>query len=81
MKIAAAKTEGTHGGSPRMPDRLYPRTGFRVHVQRRIVGQERSGRSANLDRWWEHFVLKSENRLDDSRRSGCGLGVTDLRLD
>ena len=80
MKIAPTKTEGTHGGAARMSDGLHPRTGFGIDVERRSLGQQYGRWLADLDRRRQDFVLQSEDRLEDSRRTGRRLRVTDLRL-
>ena len=80
MKITSAETEGTHSGAAWMSDRLHPRTAHRVDVERRVSGHQCGRWLADLDRRRQDFVLQSENRFENSGRTGRGFRVTDLRL-
>src|SRR5262245_28874985 len=80
MEVTAAESERADGRPPRMIGIGDPRSSFGVHAEGRLAGLECIERLADLDRWWQHLVMKCQSRLDKPRRSRRCFGMPDLRF-
>ena len=81
MKIGAAEPESADGGAAGGGTGREPRPFFGGQIERRPVAGHLFQRGGHLNRGGDYFVVKSEGRLDESRRAGSRLGVSDLGLD
>ena len=81
MEIGTAKTESAYCGAARRISMGQPGTFF----GRQIEGGAAFGyfiqRFLHFDRGWQHLVVQGQGGLDHARRSGRGLGMSDLGFD
>ena len=78
VEVGAAETEGADAGPARRVAVGQPGALFSCQVERGAAGGYLVQRLLQLDRRRQHLVVQGQRSLDHPRRSGGGLGVSDL---
>ena len=81
MEVAAAEAERTDGGAARVVGTRNPGASFRIDIKGSLRGHYGSLWFRDFDRWRKGLVIEGQSRLDQTGSPGCGLGMTNLRLD